>query len=105
MHKILTAIAVVALGALSTSVIATILLHSAAARQSRQISALATAEHSDNQKIAVLQSEMSAATKHKKLTAAQRRCMPLPLPQPQPIGQPGLLLAAPRLVVTIRHAC
>jgi len=101
MHKILTAIAVVALGALSTSIIATILLHSSVSRQSRQISVLANAEHSDNQKIAALQTEMGAAIKHKKLTAAHRRCMPLP----QPIGQPGLLLAAPRLLLIIRRAC
>jgi hypothetical protein len=99
MYRILTAVAVVALVALSTSIIATILLHSSISRQSTQISSLQRAESSDHQEIAALEGEVGAANKHKKLTAARLRCGQLP----QPMGQPALAFASPELLFTIRH--
>jgi hypothetical protein len=99
MYKLLTALAVVALAALGTTIIATVLLHSSISKQSGEIKALEGAEHSDHQKIATLEGEVSSATKHKKLTTAERRC-----PQPlQPMGQPVLAFAAPESLFTIRQ--
>jgi hypothetical protein len=99
MYKILTALAVVALAALGTTIIATVLLHSSISKQTREIKALESAEHSDHQKIATLEGEVGAAAKHKKLTAAERRC-----PQvPQPMGQPVFAFAAPESLFTIRQ--
>jgi hypothetical protein len=99
MYKILTAVAVVALVTLGTTIIATILLHSSISRQEGQIKALDGAEHSDHQKIAALEGELSAASKHKKLTAGQLRCTQLP----QPMEQPVLAFAAPESLFTIRQ--
>lgn len=99
MYKVLTALAVVALAALGTTIIATVLLHSSISKQSREIKALESAEHSDHQKIATLEGEVNSATRHKKLTAAERRCA-----QPfQPMGQPALAFAAPESLFTIRQ--
>jgi len=97
MYKILTVLAVVALGALGTSIIATILLHAAISKQSKQISGLERVENSDNHKLAALQNEVGA-NKHKKLTAALH-CTQLP----QPIWQPGLAVASPELLLTMRQ--
>jgi hypothetical protein len=99
MYKVLTALAVVALAALGTTIIATVLLHSSISKQSGEIKTLESAEHSDHQKIAALQGEVSAAAKHKKLTAARQRCGQLP----QPIGQPVLAFAAPESPLTMRQ--
>jgi hypothetical protein len=100
MHKFLTAISVVALIALGTSIVATVLLHSSIARQSGQIRALERAESTDHKKIAALETEMAASGKGKTLTAARRTCRQLP----QPMGQPGFAAAAPELLFTIRQA-
>lgn len=99
MYKILTAVAVVALATLGTTIIATVLLHSSISKESRQIKALQGAEHSDHQKIAALEGEVGAGSKHKKLIAARLRCAQLP----QPMGQPALAFAAPESLFTIRH--
>lgn len=99
MYRILTAVAVVALAALSTSIIATVLLHSSISGQSRKISALQNAENADHKKISALQTEVGAATKHKTLTAARPRCTHVP----QPMGQPALAFVAPESLLTIRH--
>ena len=96
MYRILTVIAVVALGALGTTVIATIVLHSSLSRQSNQIKALQGAEHSDHQKIAALENELGSASKHKKLTAAHLQCTQVP----QPIWQSGLAMATPELLLS-----
>jgi hypothetical protein len=99
MYKVLTALAVLAVAALGTTIIATVLLHSSISQQSGEIKALESAEHSDHQKIATLEGEVSSATKHKKLTTAERRCR-----QPsQPMGQPVLAFTAPESLFTIRQ--
>jgi hypothetical protein len=98
MYRILTAVAVVALATLATTIVATVLLHSSISRQSGQIKALQGAEHSDQKKIAALEGEVGAG--HKNLTAATRpRCSKLP----QPMGQPAFAFAAPESLFTIRH--
>jgi hypothetical protein len=99
MYKILTAVAVVAIVALGTSIIATILLRSSIDGQSRKISALEQVENSDHKKIAALESEVGANNKRRKLTADLLRCAQAT----QPIGQPGFALAAPELLFTIRQ--
>lgn len=99
MYKILTAVAVVALATLGTTIIATVLLHSSISKQSSQIKSLQGAERSDHQKIAALEGEVGAGTKHTKLTAASPRCPQLR----QPIASPGAATATPRLLLTIRR--
>jgi hypothetical protein len=63
-YKVLTAVAVVAMTALSTVIIATILLHSSISKQSGQIRALEHAEHSDQKQITTLEGEVRATGKH-----------------------------------------
>jgi hypothetical protein len=98
MYKILTALAVVAIAALGTSIIATVLLHSSISRESRQIKALQGAENSDNHRLSALANEVGA-NKHKKLTAARQRCTHVS----QPMGQPVLAVARPESLFTIRQ--
>jgi hypothetical protein len=94
MYKILTALAVVAIAALGTSIIATVLLHSSISRESRQIKALQGAENSDNHRLSALANEVGA-NKHKKLTAARQRCTH--------VSQPILAVARPESLFTIRQ--
>jgi len=98
MYKILTALAVVALLALGTSIIASLTLHSSIDKQSRQIGALDRAEATDHKEIAVLEGEVHA-TKAKQVTSARPRCTRAP----QPIGQPGFAVASPEFLLTIRQ--
>ena len=97
MHRILTAVAVVALAALGVSIIATVLLHSSINSQSRKISALQQAETADHKMIAAL--EAQAANKQRKLTTALLRCTQ----NTQPMEQPRFGFAAPELLFTIRQ--
>lgn len=95
MYKILTVVAVVALVALSTSIVATVLLHS----QSHQIGAIQRAENADHKKLVALEGALASASNDKKLAAARLLCTQVH----QPMGQPGLALAAPELLFTIRQ--
>jgi hypothetical protein len=99
MHKILTALAVVALLALGTSIIASIALHSSIDKQSHQISALDRAEAADHKEITMLEGKVRATTAGQHITSARPPCAPAR----QPIGQPGLALASPSFLLTIRQ--
>lgn len=99
MYKILTALAVVALLALGTSIIASLTLHSSIDKQSRQIGALDRAEAADHKEIAVLQGEVHATKATQQVTSARPRCTRAP----QPIGQPGFAVASPEFLLTIRQ--
>jgi hypothetical protein len=102
MNKILSAIAGLALTALGTSIIGTVLLHTSISHQAGQLGALQRAEHSDHQKIAALESGVGAARKHKRLTATYLPCTRLP---PLPVRQPGVALVAAYSLLPVRHAC
>ncbi len=99
MHKILTALAVVALLALGTSIIGTLALHSSVAKQSRQISSLNRAEAADHKEIAALQTELSPKKSRHRTAAARLTCASVP----QPIGQPGFAVASPEFLLTLRQ--
>jgi hypothetical protein len=99
MYKILTALAVVALLALGTSIIASLTLHSSIDKQSRQISALDRAEAADHKEIAVLEGEVHTTKTTQQVTSARPRCTRAP----QPIGQPGFAVASPEFLLTIRQ--
>lgn len=99
MYKILTALAVVALLALGTSIIASLTLHSSIDKQSRQISALDRAEAADHKEIAVLEGEVHTTKAKQQVTSAWPRCTRAL----QPIGQPGFAVASPEFLLTIRQ--
>ena|SRR5215469_2779058 len=99
MYKILTAVAAVAIAALGTVIVATVLLRSSISGQSSKISALERAENTDHRQIAALEREVGAANKQKQLTAAGPRCAQLP----QPMGEHGLVLAGPALLFATRQ--
>ncbi len=99
MHKILTALAVVALLALGTSIIASVALHSSIDKQSHQISSLDRAEAADHKEITVLQGEVRATTAGQQITSARPTCTP----GRQPTGQPGFALASSEFLLTIRQ--
>jgi hypothetical protein len=99
MHKILTALAAVAIIALGTSIIASLVLRSSIDKQSHQISALDKAEAADHKEITALEGEVHAATTRQQITSARPRCPRVT----QPIGQPGLAVASPEFLLTIRQ--
>jgi hypothetical protein len=99
MHKILTALAVVALVALGTSVIASLILHSSIDRQSRQIGALDRAEAGDHKIIVALEKELRGKKAGHRAAAAARAEMN----GTQPIGQPAFAVASPECLFTIRQ--
>jgi uncharacterized protein involved in copper resistance len=102
MHKILTALAVVALVALGTSIIASLILRSSIDKQARQIGALDRAEAADHREISRLQAELHTAKADHQVTSAPTATMAASRVI-HPIGQPGLAVASPELLLTIRH--
>jgi hypothetical protein len=108
MQKVLWVIAVVAAVALGTSVVSTIVLHSALAKDARELSVLKRAESVDQSEIAKLRERLhpkktlsrdnSAKTSHASVTAARPSRA-----EPQPMGQPGFAVASPEFSCTIRH--
>ncbi len=105
MHKILTALAVVALVALGTSIIGTVILRSSVDKQSHQIRALERAETADHKEIAALEKEQrgkrgshGVATAHR-VIATRLTCANAA----QPIGQPAFAVASPDFLLTIRQ--
>jgi hypothetical protein len=108
MHKILTAVAVLALLALGTSIVATVVLRSSIDKQSRQIGALDRAETADHKEITALQGELRTTKAQHQLAAAAasaatrtQRCLP---GESRPIGWPGLAVASPEFLLIIRQA-
>jgi len=99
MQKILTALAAVAIIALGTSIIASLALRSSIDKQSHQISALNKAEAADHKEITALEGEVHATKAQQQITSARPRCTRVS----QPIGQPGLAVASPEFLLTIRQ--
>jgi hypothetical protein len=109
MYKVLWAIAVVAVLALGTSIITAVFLHSAQAKDNRQIATLDHEQSVEQSEITSLRAQVRAkntvarttAVKNNvaRVTAVGPRCA-----LPQPIGQPGFAVASPELLCTIRQA-
>jgi hypothetical protein len=60
MYKVLTVVAVLAIAALCTSIITTVIEHSAATKQSDQIAKLAHTQQAERREISALRSEVRA---------------------------------------------
>ena len=109
MYKVLGAVAVVAALAIATSLVSAVVLHSAQAKENRQIAALDHEQSVEQNEISSLRSQVGAKNTVARKTAVKKdvarvmaarpRCA-----LPQPIGQPGFAVASPELLRTIRQA-
>jgi len=109
MYKVLWAVAIVAIIALGTSIVSAVALHSAQAKDNRQIGTLDHEESVQQNEISSLRSQLRA-----KVTAARQTAMTNNVARatavrprcvlPQPIAQPGFAVASPELLCTIRQA-